>query len=212
MDQILLIKKPKSWTSHDVVAKLRSLLKEKKVGHAGTLDPFATGLLIILTGKKTKEADLFLKLDKEYLAKIHLGIKSSTFDIEGEKQKINIAQPPAPEKVKEALKNFEGVILQTPPQFSAIKVKGQPAYKLARKGEKVKLKPRNVKIYEIKILNYDWPCLKIKVRCGSGTYIRSLAHDIGKVLGVGGYLFALTRTKIGEFDLRDAKSIEDFKK
>jgi len=211
MDKILLINKPKGWTSHDVVAKLRGVLGIKKIGHAGTLDPLATGLLIILVGKKTKEADNFLKLDKEYIAEIKLGAVSNTYDGEGtiavKSSKAKVARA----HIEKVIEKFVGEVLQTPPIFSAIKIKGQPAYKLARKGKEVKLKPRKIKIYDIEILDYCWPDLKIKVKCGSGTYIRSLANDIGQALGTGGYLFALTRTKIGEFDLKDSKNIEEIK-
>lgn len=214
MNEILLIDKPADWTSFDVVAKIRSIYSERegkkvKVGHAGTLDPFATGLLIILVGEATKKQINFMKLDKEYLATLKLGYVSTSGDPEGEIKKKEGGKEITKEEIEKVLPSFTGEITQTPPAFSAIKINGKRAYELARKGKKVKLKPRKVKIDTIEITDYSWPVLKLKVACSSGTYIRSLAGDIGKKLGCGAYLTGLTRTKIGEYSLDNAQKITD---
>lgn len=217
MNEILLIDKPAGWTSFDVVAKIRGLVGKRegrkiKVGHTGTLDPFATGLLIVLLGEATKKQAEFMKLDKEYEATLRLDATSSTGDPEGEIEESQILNSKIPNKsqIENILKEkFIGRIEQTPPAFSAIKVNGQRAYTLARKGEKVELKPRQITIYDIKIENYNWPELKITVHCSSGTYIRTLAEDIGKMLKVGAYLTSLRRTKIGKYSLSKAKKIND---
>lgn len=229
LNEVLLINKPKGWTSFDVVAKVRSTLNNKqqrtsnkqtsnnqapkriKVGHAGTLDPFATGLLIVLVGKETKEQDKFMKLDKEYIASVRLGKTSSTGDPEGVIEEFPNSKFQIPDKlqINKALKKFTGKTTQTPPAFSAIKIKGERAYKLARAGKKVELKPRTIILYSIDILDYGWPKLEIKVKCSSGTYIRTLAEDIGKELGCGAYLTDLKRTKIGKYDLGDAKEVQE---
>ncbi len=204
----ILINKPAGITSHDVVDKLREITKIKKIGHSGTLDPFATGLLILAISREaTKKLSYFLKLDKEYIATLRLGAESDTFDKEGKIVKKEIKEIPTLKKIKNVLKTFLGEIEQIPPIFSAKKIKGKKAYDLARKGLKVKLKPQKVKIYEISILKYKFPFLKIKVKCSSGTYIRSLASDIGKKLNCGAYLENLIRTKIGEFSLKNAVSL-----
>lgn len=206
---ILLIDKEKRWTSFDVVARIRKITGEKRVGHTGTLDPFATGLLIVLVGKEaTKRQIELMKMDKEYIAVLELGKTSTTGDPEGKiiKSKIKKKEPKITE-IKLVLSNFLGEIDQIPPAYSAIKIEGKKAYELARKGIEPKLKPRKVVIHSIEVLDYRWPFLRIKVRCGSGTYIRSLASDIGKALGVGAYLRDLRRTKIGKFDVKEAKKI-----
>jgi tRNA pseudouridine55 synthase len=228
-----LIDKPRGWTSFDCVAKIRSELLKKanpptlnsygragsqeqianslrlRVGHTGTLDPFATGLLIILVGPATKKQTNYMKLDKEYEAILFLGATSTTGDPEGViSKKLNVHKI-YKEEIKHALKQFTGVIEQVPPQYSAIKVKGKPAYKLARAGQKVNLKPRKITVYNIEILDYKWPKLKLKVNCSSGTYIRTLAEDIGRVLGCGAYLTSLNRTKIGNLSLEKAKKLEE---
>lgn len=201
----ILINKPAGITSHDVVEKLREITGIKKIGHAGTLDPFATGLLILGISKKgTKKLSQFLKLDKEYIAILKLGAESDTFDKTGKIIKKRIERVPNRKEVEEVLKSFLGEIEQVPPIFSAKKIKGERAYELARKGIKIKLKPVKVRIYEISILDYKFPYLKINVRCSSGTYIRSLASDIGKKLGCSAYLEDLIRTKIGKFSLKEA--------
>lgn len=204
----ILINKPSGITSHDVVEELRKITGIKKIGHSGTLDPFSTGLLILgISREATKRLSCFLKLNKEYVATIKLGFQSNTFDKEGEIVKIKIAKPPTLREVKSILKTFSGKVEQRPPIFSAKKINGKKACEMARKGEEVKLKPQEVKIYKISILNYKFPLLEIKIKCSSGTYIRSLASNIGKKLGCGGYLDDLTRTKIGPFSLRESVSL-----
>jgi tRNA pseudouridine55 synthase len=197
MEGIVLFNKPKNYTSYQIVEFFKKRTK-KKVGHGGTLDPLAEGLLILGIGKYTKELNKFLKESvKTYIAEIILGTRSTTYDREGKITQTNadFTQTNA-DKIEKILNSFIGEIEQIPPPFSAVKIKGKPAYFLARKGKKVELKPRKVKIYEIKILNYNWPILKIEVTCSSGTYIRSLANDIGEKLGCGGYLNDLKRTRI----------------
>jgi tRNA pseudouridine55 synthase len=201
----ILINKPAGITSHDVVDKLREITKIKKIGHAGTLDPFATGLLILGIGREfTKKLSIFQKKDKEYIATLRLGAESDTFDKEGKIVEKKVKKIPERKEIEEVLKNFLGEIEQIPPAFSAKKIKGKKLYELARRGIKVKPKPQKVKIYEISILEYEFPYLKIKIKCSSGTYIRSLANDIGKKLGCGAYVEDLMRTKIGEFSIENA--------
>jgi len=206
---LLVINKPKDWTSFDVVAKIRGKLKVKKVGHTGTLDPMATGVLVLCLGKATKLAQELTGLDKEYVGEITLGATSNTDDAEGEVIENSDAKSVSLEQLQEVLKTFEGEILQLPPQFSAKKVNGKRAYAVARKGGTVKLKPVQIKINEIEILDYQWPKLKLRIDCGKGTYIRSIARDVGEKLGVGGYLSALERTRVGDFTIQQAKTIEE---
>ena len=270
---MILIDKPAGMSSFGVVAKVRGRLKAElghkvKVGHTGTLDPFATGLLILLSGKMTKKSGEFLKLDKEYVATLKLGFTSTTGDIEGEIQsysnegdasdkiqshlisdtgrKIQSCStrgasdkiqshlisdtgrsrpslrgsrpnsrpwpPKCPQSsvIESAVKSFVGVIEQTPPKYSAIKINGERAYKLARKGQDFEVPSRKVEIYNIEILKYEYPELTIRCEVSSGTYIRTLAEDIGKKLGVGAYLTELRRTKVGKYDVKDAVKLEDF--
>lgn len=234
-DNILLIDKPAGWTSFDVVAKLRGQIRasykargetptkrQLKVGHAGTLDPFATGLLVILLGDATKRAGEFLKLDKTYEATITLGATSTTGDPEGdihpfqgqtlenkgkEDSLSNNFQGPTLESVERVLSQLVGEITQTPPAFSAIKIDGQRAYRLARQGKAVELPSRRVTIHSLELLDYNYPELTIRTHVSSGTYIRSLAEDIGRALGTGAYCSALRRTTIGSWDIADAKNI-----
>jgi tRNA pseudouridine55 synthase len=210
MEGIILFNKPKNYTSYQIVEFFKKRTK-KKVGHGGTLDPLAEGLLILGIGEYTKELNKFLKESiKTYIAEIVLGARSTTYDREGKITQTNadFTQTNA-DKIEKILSSFIGEIEQTPPPFSAVKIKGKPAYLLARKGKKVELKPRKVKIYDIKILDYNWPMLKIEVTSSSGTYIRSLANDIGEKLGCGGYLNDLKRTKINEFKVEQALTFED---
>jgi tRNA pseudouridine55 synthase len=207
MDGILLVDKPEGWTSHDVVAKLRGILKagtgqKVKVGHTGTLDPMATGLLILVLGGYTKRAEEFSKLDKLYEAEITLGAASTTGDREG---KITAGSDKQPQKsaVEAVLGQFKGEILQKPHKYSAVKIDGQRAYKAARAGKTVEIEPRKVKIYEITDVKYDYPRLTFTTKVSSGTYIRSLAEDIGQKLGTGAYLSALKRTAIDGFRLEN---------
>jgi tRNA pseudouridine55 synthase len=213
LNGILLIDKPTGWTSHDVVAKIRNTLKKEmgqkvKAGHTGTLDPFATGLLIIVIGNYTKRAEEFSKLDKTYEAELTLGATSTTGDIEGEII-VKGGQKPSKMALHAVLSQFKGHIQQTPHKFSAMKINGQRAYKLARAGKEVKLDPRQVTIYELEMLDYAYPLLKIRAKASSGTYIRSLAEDIGEVLGTGAYLSSLRRTQAGEFDLKNSLKVNN---
>lgn len=207
----VLIQKPGGITSHDVVDKLREITGIKKVGHSGTLDPFATGLLILGIGREaTKRLSWFLTKDKEYIAKIRLGAVSDTYDREGRIVSREVSEEPSEKKVKKVLKSFLGQIKQYPPMFSAKKIKGKKLYELARKGVKAEIRPQRVEIYKIGFLSYKFPYLEIKVSCSSGTYIRSLAYDIGEKLSCGGYLEELCRTKIGEFELAEAVTLSQF--
>lgn len=213
MDNILAIYKPKGWTSHDVIAKLRSVTKIKRIGHAGTLDPLAEGVLVIGIGREaTKLLNIHLQKEKEYEATIQLGETSTTEDAEGEKTKIKVTVPPKINEVQQVLKSFVGTIEQIPPIYSSIKVAGKRAYKYARKGKVVEMKPRIITIHSIELLSYQWPQISIRVKTNAGVYIRSLARDIGEKLKTGGYLFSLKRTRVGEFDLSKTRSIEEFTK
>jgi tRNA pseudouridine55 synthase len=198
---LLLVDKPAGPSSFGVVKQVRRLTGAK-TGHAGTLDPAATGLMLILLGSATKQAQSLLKLDKTYLAKLQLGSSSSTGDAEGDIQRIS-DQMPSPEQVAKVLASFNGTFDQTPPAHSAIKVGGQRAYKLARQGKPVVLKPRLVTV-SISQLSYRYPYLEIEAAVSSGTYIRSLAADIGQALQTGAYLAALRRTRVGQYRLEDA--------
>ncbi len=206
MDEIIFVDKPAGMTSFGAVARVRRVLSEKagkkiKVGHTGTLDPFATGLLILMAGKATKKAMEFTKLDKVYEATIRLGATSSTGDPEGEivvkSTTINYSR----QRIEEVLQKFLGKIEQRPPMFSAIKIDGQRAYKLARAGKEVEMPTRTVEIYSIELIDYSAPFIKIRTHVSSGTYIRTLAEDIGKELGCGAYCTELRRTKIAEYDI-----------
>ena len=210
---ILLINKPPGPTSHDIVDKVRRITGERRVGHAGTLDPFAEGLLIVLVGREsTKRQSEFMKLDKEYVATVHLGAETDTNDLTGkqiESSFLTKSDLPTLKIIQKILKDFTGEIDQIPPQYSAIKIKGKKAYELARKGIDVELKSRKIKIYSIKILTYKYPLLKLEINCSSGTYIRALARDVGRELKCGAYLEKLTRTKIGKYSLKNALSLSD---
>jgi len=212
-DGIVLVDKPAGWTSFDVVAKIRGQIRgeymargekptkrQLKVGHAGTLDPFATGLLIILLGDATKKADEFLKLDKVYEATIRLGQTSTTGDPEGEISDVSGAQP-SKEAAESALSKFVGTIKQSPPAFSAIKINGQRAYKLARAGKEVVVPEREVTIYSLELLDYLYPEVRIRANVSSGTYIRTLAEDIGSILQTGAYCHSLRRISIDHYQI-----------
>lgn len=210
---ILLIDKPTGMTSFGVVARVRRILSQYagnkvKVGHAGTLDPFATGLLVILVGTACKEADRFLKLDKSYDATLVLGNTSSTGDPEGELQEVSNSVPSL-EEIESALAKFRGVITQTPPIFSAIKINGQRAYALARKGQEVEMPSRQVRVDRLELLKYAYPEVEISCDVASGTYIRSLVSDIGEALGTGAYTCQLRRTQIGKYSVSQASTISD---
>jgi tRNA pseudouridine55 synthase len=208
--RVLLIDKPLDWTSFDVVRKIRNTLKIKKVGHAGTLDPLATGLLIVCTGKFTKKINEYMAQEKEYTGKITLGASTPTYYIEIEPENLKSPEGITEEMIRETTKQFTGEILQTPPIHSAIKQKGKPVYLLARKGIDVVLEPRKITIHDFEITDIEMPVVSFKVVCTTGTYIRSLANDFGNALGCGGYLSKLRRTRIGNFKVEDAMTIEEF--
>ena len=212
MQGILLVNKPVNWTSFDVVAVVRRTIAEEiglkpkniKVGHTGTLDPLASGLLVLLVGKQyTTLAEKYTKLDKEYIVELRLGEKSESADLETET--INISnRKPSLKEISDCINSFVGDIEQVPPVYSAIKVNGQRAYKLARQGKEPELKPRPVKIYKIELISYAYPIIQLKAMVSSGTYIRSLVVDIGDKLKVGAVMTALERTKVGSFNLTDS--------
>jgi tRNA pseudouridine55 synthase len=206
--KVLLINKPLYWTSFDAVRKVRNLVKTKKVGHAGTLDPLATGLLIICTGKFTKKINEYMAQEKEYTGTITLGALTPTYDLESEPQDFKPFDHITHEMLEAATQPFTGVIQQVPPIHSAIKVEGKRVYELARKGIDVKLEPRQITISEFSITKVEMPVVHFKVVCSTGTYIRSLANDFGAQLGCGGYLSSLCRTRIGDFSLKDAMTID----
>ncbi len=226
---VILVDKPAGMSSFGVVARVRRKLSEQagmievvgkdgvrrqkrrkvKVGHTGTLDPFATGLLILLAGKETKKANDFLKLDKEYVATVRLGAVSTTGDPEGTITEQDVAQKPNKAAVEKCVQNLVGENWQQVPQFSAVKINGQRAYKLAREGKAVEMPVRKVQIYEIELLEYEWPDLKICCKVSSGTYIRALGEDIGKALGTGAYVTELRRTQVGNYRIEQAKILEE---
>jgi tRNA pseudouridine55 synthase len=207
--QVLLIDKPLEWTSFDVVRKVRYLTKTKKVGHAGTLDPLATGLLIVCTGKYTKKINEYMAQEKEYTGTITLGASTPTYDLESEPQDFKPYEHITIEQLKQTAQSFTGAILQTPPIHSAIKKEGKRVYELARAGKEVKLEPRPITISEFEITEVALPVVHFRVVCSTGTYIRSLANDFGEKLGCGGYLSSLCRTRIGNFLRKDAYSIQE---
>ena len=208
--KVLLINKPLRWTSFDVIRKIRNLVRIKKVGHAGTLDPLATGLLIVCTGKFTKKINEYMAQEKEYTGTITLGATTPTYDLESEPQNFKQFDHFSIEQLQKAAQLLTGAILQTPPIHSAIKKEGKRVYELARKGVDVKLEARPVTISDFEITKADLPNVEFRVVCSTGTYIRSMANDFGELLGCGGYLSSLCRTRIGNFLLKDALSIEKF--
>jgi tRNA pseudouridine55 synthase len=210
--QVLLINKPLNWTSFDVIRRIRSLINIRKVGHAGTLDPLATGLLIVCTGKFTKRINEFMAAEKEYTGTITLGATTPTFDREGEPENFKDTSRLTPAHIREVTRQFTGTILQTPPIHSAIKKDGKRAYDLARRGEEVVLEPRSITIREFEITDIQLPGIGFRVVCSTGTYIRSLANDLGAALGTGGYLSGLCRTRIGNFLLKDALDMDQLNK
>ena len=208
--KVLLINKPLRWTSFDAVRKIRNLIRIKKVGHAGTLDPLATGLLIICTGRFTKKINEYMSQEKEYTGTFTLGATTPTYDLESEPDNFKPTGSVTEELLKSTTTQFTGEIMQVPPAHSAIKVGGKRVYELARQGKEVKLEPRKITIKEFEITKVEMPVVHFKVVCSTGTYIRSLANDFGAVLGCGAYLSSLCRTRIGSFLLDDAMSIEGF--
>jgi tRNA pseudouridine55 synthase len=208
--KLLLIDKPLRWTSFDAVRKIRNLIRIKKVGHAGTLDPLATGLLIVCTGKFTKKINEYMAQEKEYTGTITLGATTPTYDLESEPTDFKPFDHIDVDQLHQATASFTGPIMQTPPIHSAIKKEGQRVYELARRGVDVKLEPRPVTISEFEITKVTMPEVEFRVVCSTGTYIRSLANDYGASLGCGGYLSSLRRTRIGSFRVEDAMSMEEF--
>lgn len=219
--QILLMNKPIFWTSFDLVKKTRNLIAFKyrsvkgekrkiKVGHAGTLDPYADGLMIVCTGKKTKILNTFQDQEKEYIFSLEFGKTTPSFDMETEVDQEYPYQEIEINEIKNTLAKYEGDIDQIPPIYSAKSVKGKRAYKSAREGETIELLPQRINIKHLEVLEYDYPVLTLKVRCSKGTYIRSLARDIGKDLGTGAHIIGLRRTRIGNYSLNDAISIKEF--
>lgn len=206
--QVLLIDKPLKWTSFDVIQKIRKIIQVRKVGHAGTLDPLATGLLIVCTGKFTKRINEYMAREKEYTGSFTLGATTPTYDLESVPQNLKSIENITGEQIIKTIELFTGNILQVPPAHSAIKVDGKRVYELARQGKEVKLEPRKVAIKEFEITRIALPEVYFRVVCSTGTYIRSLANDFGEALGSGAYLSSLCRTRIGEFLNSDAMSIE----
>jgi tRNA pseudouridine55 synthase len=214
--QLLLFDKPLNWTSHDLINKIRIMIRKStglrkiKVGHAGTLDPLATGLMIICTGKFTKRIDEFNNLEKEYIATIHLGETTASYDLETEVNEVFPTGHITSELVEDALQSFRGEQLQEPPLFSAKFIDGKRAYEFARKGVERKLEPSKVYFHEIELLGYEFPEVKVRLLCSKGTYIRAFARDLGKKLNSGAYLSALQRTAVGRFTLAEAMDLEKF--
>ena len=208
--KVLLMDKPLEWTSFDVVKKVRILTGISKVGHAGTLDPLATGLLIVCTGKFTKKINEYMAAEKEYTGTFTLGATTPTYDLESEPVYHAPFEHLTMDDLRSATEGFKGDIQQVPPAFSAIKKAGTPAYILARKGKEVKMDPRKINISVFDILSLEGPVVQFRVVCSTGTYIRSLAYDFGLAVGAGAYLSSLRRTRIGDFQVDNAMGIKDF--
>ncbi|MBI1223403.1 MAG: tRNA pseudouridine(55) synthase TruB [Bacteroidetes bacterium] len=202
--EVLLIDKPKDWTSFDVVAKVRNAIRIKKVGHAGTLDPMATGLLILCTGNFTKRIEQYMAEEKEYEGTILFGATTPSYDAESEIDSRFDTSSLSESELRAQVQQFIGEIEQVPPAFSAVKINGQRAYKLARKGKEVVLEPRQVRVHAFEFTRIEFPEVDFRIVCSKGTYIRSLAHDLGKAMNNGGHLTRLVRTRIGQFHLKDA--------
>ncbi len=205
----LVLDKPLGISSMAAVRVVRARAGGTKTGHAGTLDPLATGVLVLALGKATKSIDQIMVTDKRYATVVDLTAFTTTDDLEGERSEVSIAQPPTKAQIQATLRSFTGRIMQRPPQRSAIKVGGRRAYALSRRGETVDLPPRPVDVYCLEIRRYDWPELELYVHCGKGTYIRSLARDIGEALGTGGHCHSLRRLAVGPFAEEDARSLEE---
>jgi tRNA pseudouridine55 synthase len=210
--QVILMNKPLKWTSFDAVKKVRIVTGISKVGHAGTLDPLATGLLIICTGRFTKRINEYMGMEKEYTGSFTIGATTPTFDLESKPENFQSCEHITSEIIYDTAKKFTGNIMQVPPIHSAIKKEGKPVYQLARKGKEIVLEPRPVAILTFEITKIDLPLIEFKVVCSTGTYIRSLANDFGKALGTGAHLSSLCRTRIGTFLLKDALTPEGFEK
>jgi len=207
--QTLLVDKDLDWTSFDVVKKIKNIIKCKKVGHAGTLDPLATGLLIICTGKNTKKINDIQNQDKVYTGEFILGKSTPSHDLETEFNSQKDIKNITSDRIEEVSKRFVGEQLQRPPKFSAVKVNGKRAYEYARDNEEVKIKEKNINIYEFKITEFNLPNISFKISCTKGTYIRSIARDFGEKLGCGAVLSKLRRTEIGNYNVEDAFKVND---
>jgi tRNA pseudouridine55 synthase len=208
VNAVLVIDKPAGMTSHDVVARVRKLLGERAVGHLGTLDPMATGVLPLVLGRMTRLAQFYTDSEKEYEGEFRFGFATDTYDAEGEPAGTPVPVTCGLEQIREAARQFTGVIKQMPPPFSAKKIAGVPAYKLARKKREVTLEPVQVEIKELEIFSFEHDRAAFRARVASGTYLRSVAHDLGRVLGCGGHLARLRRTAVGEFTLAEARTLE----
>jgi tRNA pseudouridine55 synthase len=207
--EMLLVDKPKGWTSFDVVNRIRHLFHVRRVGHAGTLDPMATGLLIVCTGKSTKEVDRYMGLEKEYEAELLLGGRTESYDAETPVVEQRSTEGVTPERVREVMGGFVGKQQQIPPMWSAVKVAGRPLYKYARRGVEVTRRPREVEIVNLAPTRIAIPGVAFTVTCSKGTYVRTLAHDIGTALGCGAYLTSLRRTRIGPYRLEEAATLDE---
>lgn len=205
---VLLVDKPARWTSFDVVKKIRSITGERKVGHAGTLDPMATGLLIVCTGRRTREVESFMGMDKEYEAELTLGGRTPSFDADTPVHDHRDTRGITPERIRDVVSEFVGTQEQTPPMWSALKVQGRRLYALARRGQSIERKPRTVTVHSIDVTGIDLPRVRCTVACSKGTYVRALAEDIGLRLGCGAYLSSLRRTRIGPYHVKDALTME----
>ncbi|OUW19645.1 MAG: tRNA pseudouridine(55) synthase TruB [Opitutales bacterium TMED158] len=210
LEGILLIDKPTGLTSHDVVDRVRRKLKMKRIGHAGTLDPLATGLLIILVGKATKLSQYLMSLDKAYEGTVTLGVSTNTYDAEGETMTARSVPELSESDIQETLSSFVGDQYQTPPMFSAVKINGQPLYKMARKGKEVEREPRFIRISRFEATRVESPEIDFALDCTKGTYVRTLANDIGEKIGCGAHLSALRRTASDRFHIDDALTLEAF--
>ena len=208
LDGILLVDKPGDHTSHDVVARLRGKLKMKRIGHAGTLDPMATGLLIMLVGKATRVSQYLTNLDKEYEGTVELGKVTDTQDADGEMRETRPVPPLTEDELKEAIKGFLGDQYQMPPMYSAIKINGVPLYKSARKGEEIVREPRFIRVSSWEVTKFGVPRFDFRLRCTKGTYVRTLAHDLGQKLGCGAHLAALRRTATDKFNVAQALTLD----
>ncbi|GAB6183674.1 tRNA pseudouridine(55) synthase TruB [Thermodesulfovibrio hydrogeniphilus] len=212
MNSVLVLNKPKGLTSQEAVTEVKKIIKVKKAGHAGTLDPMATGVLLVCTNEATKITPFLMELEKEYLFKARFGISTDTYDAEGKILNVVEDFQLDKEKLQKVLQKFTGQIMQTPPMYSASKVEGQPLYKLARKGIEVERKPKKIFVYSIEIEEFSPPFVTFRVKCSKGTYVRSLCHDIGQEMGVGAHIVELIRTRIGEFSVENSVSLDDLKK
>ena len=208
--KVILINKPLGWTSFDVIRKIRSAVKIKKIGHAGTLDPLATGLLIICTGKFTKKINEYMAQEKEYTGSFTLGATTASYDLEQEPEDFKSFDHLTDEEIRSATAPFTGEIMQVPPSHSAIQINGKRVYELARQGKEVIIEPRKVTVKDFEIQKIEMPLVYFRIVCSTGTYIRSIANDFGKTLGCGAHLSSLCRTRIGEFKVEEAMSMEAF--